>query len=216
MKKVIHIRRSIGFKRISSSRFMQKRSFTSVNLNADKIRKIQFEPNTPLQISTKQLKKRKPSSMRTVKYCAAVYKARKQTIFRTFLANGGKLEDFPISDTESESDSDTVEMKSIQVVKVVHPELRKVTQDCEDGTKRVDRYLTLFKTCTEQKDKGSTTSKDVVYKIYLNRLFSLRKCLQSNTIEFFGCLHAWYICSLGKALFLSQVILCFFLCVLTI
>ena len=103
--------------------------------------------------------------MRTVKYCAAVYKARKQTIFRTFLANGGKLEDFPISDTESESDSDTVEMKSIQVVKVIHPELRKVTQDCEDGTKCVDRYLTLFKMCTEQKDKGSTTSKDVVYKI---------------------------------------------------
>ena len=165
MKKVIHIRRSIGFKRISSSQFMRKRSFTSVNVNADKIRKIQFEPNTPLQISTKQLKKRKPSSMRTVKYCAAVYKARKQTIFRTFLANGGKLEDFPISDTESESDSDTVEMKSIQVVKVVHPELQKVTQDCEDGTKCVDRYLTLFKTCTEQKDKGSTTSKDVVYKI---------------------------------------------------
>ena len=144
---------------------MRKRSFTSVNLNADKIRKIQFEPNTPLQISTKQLKKRKSSSMRTVKYCAAVYKARKQTIFRTFLANGGKLKDFPISDTESESDSDTVEMKSIQVVKVIHPELRKVTQDCEDGTKRVDRYLTLFKMCTEQKDKGSTTSKDVVYKI---------------------------------------------------
>ena len=144
---------------------MRKRSFTSVNLNADKIRKIQFEPNTPLQISTKQLKKRKPSSMRTVKYCAAVYKAWKQTIFRTFLANGGQLEDFPISDTESESDSDTVEMKSIQVVKVIHPELRKVTQDCEDGTKHVDRYLTLFKTCTEQKDKGSTTSKDVVYKI---------------------------------------------------
>ena len=165
MKKVIHIRRSIGFKRISSLRFMRKRSFTSVNLNVDKIRKIQFEPNTPLQISTKQLKKRKPSSMRTVKYCAAVYKARKQTIFRTFLANGGKLEDFPISDTESESDSDTVEMKSIQVVKVVHPQLRKVTQDCEDGTKCVDRYLTLFKMCTEQKDKGSTTSKDVVYKI---------------------------------------------------
>ena len=165
MKKVIHIQISIGFKRISSSRFMRKRSFTSVNLNADEIRKIQFEPNTPLQISTKQLKKRKPSSMRTVKYCAAVYKARKQTIFRTFLANRGKLEDFPILDTESESDSDTVEMKSIQVVKVVHPELRKVTQDCEDGTKRVDRYLTLFKTCTEQKDKGSTTSKDIVYKI---------------------------------------------------
>ena len=165
MKKVIHIQRSIGFKRISSSQFMRKRSFMSVNLNVDKIRKIQFEPNTPLQISTKQLKKRKPSSMRTVKYCAAVYKARKQTVFRTFVANGGKLEDFPISDTESESDSDTVEMKSIQVVKVIHPELRKVTQDCEDGTKHVDRYLTLFKMCTEQKDKGSTTSKDVVYKI---------------------------------------------------
>ena len=123
MKKGIDIRRSTGFKRISSSRFMRKRSFTSVNLNADKICKIQFEPNTPLQISTKQLKKRKPSSMRTVKYCAAVYKAWKQTIFRTFLANGGKLEDFPILDTESESDSDTVEMKSIQVVKVVHPQL---------------------------------------------------------------------------------------------
>ena len=91
MKKVIHIRRSIGFKRISSSRFMRKRSFTSVNLNADKIRKIQFEPNTPLQISTKQLKKRKPSSMRTVKYCAAVYKARKQTIFRTFVSQWGKI-----------------------------------------------------------------------------------------------------------------------------
>ena len=144
---------------------MRKRSFTSVNLNVDKIHKIQFEPNTPLQISTKQLKKRKPSSMRTVKYCAAVYKARKQTIFRTFLANGGKLEDFPISDTESESNSDTVEMKSIQVVKVIHPQLRKVTQDFEDGTKRVDRYLMLFNTCTEQKDKGSTTSKDIVYKI---------------------------------------------------
>ena len=86
-------------------------------------------------------------------------------VFRTFLANGGKLEDFPISDTESESDSDTVEMKSIQVVKVIHPELRKVTQECEDGTKRVDKYLMPFKMCTEQKDKGSTTSKDVVYKI---------------------------------------------------
>ena len=164
LKKVIDMHRSVGFKRISSSRFMRKRSFTSVNLNVDKIRKIQFEPNNPLQISTKQLKKRKPSSMRTAKYCAAVYKARKENIFKTFVANGGNVEDFPILDSESEGGSDIVEMTSIKVVKVVHPELRKVIQEDEHGKKHVDRYLTVFKTCTAQKDNSSTTSKDVVYK----------------------------------------------------
>ena len=143
---------------------MQKRSFTSVNLYADKIRKIQFEPNKPLQISTEQLEKRKPSSMRTTKYCAAVYKGRKGKFFQTIVANGGNMDDFQISDTESEGDSAIVEMESIEVIKVIHPGVRKVIQKDEDGKKCVDRYVTVFKTCTAQKYNGSTTSKDVVYK----------------------------------------------------
>ena len=143
---------------------MQKRSFTSANLYLDKIRKIQFEPNKPLQISTEQLEKRKPSSMRTTKYCAAAYKGWKEKIFQTIVANGGNVDDFQISDTESEGGSDIVEIQSIEVIKVIHPEVRKVIQKDEDGKKHVDRYVTVFKTCTTQKDNGSTTSKDVVYK----------------------------------------------------
>ena len=61
--------------------------------------------------------------MRTVKYCAAAYKAWKENIFQTIVANGGNVEDFQISDSESEGDSDIVEMESIKVLKVVHPEV---------------------------------------------------------------------------------------------
>ena len=164
LKKVIDVRRSVGFKRILSSRFMRKKSFTSVNLYADKIRKIQFGPKKPLQISTEQLEKRKPSSMRTTKYGAAAYKGWKGKFFQTIVANGGNVDDFQISDTESEGDSAIVEMESIEVIKFVHPEVRKVKQKDEDGKKHVDRYVTVFKMCTAQKDNGSTTSKDVVYK----------------------------------------------------
>ena len=164
LKKVIDMRRSVGFKRISSLRFVRKRSFTSVNLYADKIRKIQFEPNKPSQISTEQLEKRKPSFMRTTKYSAAAYKGRKEKFFQTIVANGGNVDNFQISDTESEGDSNIVEMESIEVIKVIPPEVRKVIQKGEDGKKRVDRYVTVFKTCTAQKDNVSTTSKDVVYK----------------------------------------------------
>ena len=102
--------------------------------------------------------------MRTTKYCAAAYKGWKEKIFQTIVANGGNVDDFQILDTESEGDSDIVEMESIKVIKVVHPVVRKVIQKDEDGKKHVDRYVTVFKTCTAQKDNGSTTSKDVVYK----------------------------------------------------
>ena len=117
-----------------------------------------------MQISTEQLKKRKPSSRRTTKYCAAVYKGRKGKFFQTIVANGGNVDDFQILDTESEGDSAIVEMVSTEAIKVIHPEVRKVIQKDEDGKKRVDRYVTVFKTCTAQKDNVSTTSKDVVYK----------------------------------------------------
>ena len=130
----------------------------------EKIRKVQFQPNDTLNISAQVIVKRRPSSMRSTKYCAAVYKARKEHIFKTFEANGGNVEVFPISHSKSEGDSDTDEMESINVLKVVHPKLRKIVNEDEYGTKRVDRYLRVFQMCTSQKKNGSSTSRDVVYK----------------------------------------------------
>ena len=143
---------------------MRKRLFTSVNVYADKIHKIQFEPNKPLKISANLLKKRKPLSLKTAQYCSAAYKAQKEIFFKTIEANGGNVEDFEFSDSESEGDSDIVEMESIKVIKMVHPEVRNVMKEDEDGKKHVDRYVTVFKMCTEQKESGSSTIKDIVYK----------------------------------------------------
>ena len=163
-KKIIAMRRSVGFKSITSSRLMRKRSFTSLNVYAEKIRKIQFEPNKTLNISAQVLVKRRPSSVRSTKYCAAVYKACKEHILKTIEANGSNVEDFPISHSESEGDSDNVAMESINVLKVVHPKLCKIVNEDEYGTKCVDRYVRVFKMCTSQKHSSSSTSKDVVYK----------------------------------------------------
>ena len=108
---------------------------------------------------------RRPSSVRSTKYSAAVYKARKRNILNTIEANGGNAEDFPISHTESEGKSEDVEMESINVVKVVHPTLCKIVNQDEYGMKSVDRYVRVFKMCTsEKRSGGSTTSTDVVYK----------------------------------------------------
>ena len=147
-----------------SSRLMQKRSLTSLNVYAEKIRKVQFEPNKILNISAQVIVKRRPSSVRSTKYCAAIYKACKEHILKTIEANEGNMEDFPISHSESEHNSDTVEMESINVLKVVHPKLRKIVNEDEYGMKRVDRYVRVFQMCTSQKKSGSSTTRDVVYK----------------------------------------------------
>ena len=154
-KRIIALHRSVGFKSIMSSRLMRKRSLTSLNVYAEKIRKVQFEPNKILNISARVIVKRRPSSVRSTKYCAAVYKARKEYILKTIEANGGNVEDFPISHSESEGDSDTVEMESINVLKVVHPKWRKIVNEDEYGMKCVDRYLRVFQMCTSQKKSGS-------------------------------------------------------------
>ena len=164
-KTIIAMRRSVAFKSITSSQLMRKRSSTSQNVYTEKIRKVQFQPSSTCNISGQVIVNRRPSSVRNTKYSAAVYKARKRNIFNTIEANGGNAEDFPISHTESEGESEDVEMESINVVKVVNPTLRKIVNQDEYGAKSVDRYVRVFKMCTSEKCSGSsTTSTDVVYK----------------------------------------------------
>ena len=110
------------------------------------------------------------------------------------------MQDFQISKSESEGDSDTDGIESTKVLKIIHPEVHKLMKQDEDRKKHVDRYIAVFKMCTLLKDSGSSTIKNVVYKTQQS---SFQNGLNMNIIDLFEglrftCTILHVACSLEK------------------